>query len=88
MKKILPLTRFLLTLALITVLGIKLMGQNTGATTSLSALENIYRTAKGTIYGALPNNKMIIPYLSPELMAPPYNAVYPTGTNVSVFYFA
>ena len=82
MKKVLLL--FLLTLTLSAVLGTKLLGQNTGATTSLSALENIYRTAKGTIFGGLPSNKIIIPYLSSDLPA----SLYPTGTNVSVFYFS
>jgi hypothetical protein len=73
-KKALPL--FLLALALVIALGTKLMGQGTNM--SLSSLENIYRTAKGTIFGGLPSNKMIIPYPTPS---------DPDSSLISVFYF-
>jgi prepilin-type N-terminal cleavage/methylation domain-containing protein len=89
MKKAFSLVELLVTLVLIAVLGSVAIGIYKNISKSAQAVaQNQDQQTVQQIIEFSHTNGGDMSYLSPELMVAPYNAVCPTGSNVSMFYFS
>jgi prepilin-type N-terminal cleavage/methylation domain-containing protein len=88
-KKGFSLVELVVTLVLIAELGcIAIGGYNNISKSAQAVAQNQDQQTVQQIIESFHTSSGDMSYLSPELMVAPYNAVYPTGSDVSMFYFS